>query len=194
MHSDAFIAQAHEPFHRCADVVRTARGGVDFRAHPGTHHAASCVHKISEYVGAVVRILFQNAEISGGCHARAFARGNRRVERNRVAVHQPRPLERERDDQMRRVRRETRISGIVNHGGRLPADQLRRLAHWLARKRPGLQQAVKKERRENDRERGAARMSKLCFHAARSFVAAAAPVFNTSIWAHCGILCRLSIW
>src|SRR3954470_18252841 len=57
VHADAFAGQAHEPFHRGADIVGAARRGIDPRADPAAHRAPLGINVVAVEAGAVIFVL-----------------------------------------------------------------------------------------------------------------------------------------
>ena len=66
VHSNAFVGQAHEPFHRRPNEVRAARGRIDLGADAAADRAALAVFVVAINVRAMVLVLFRDRKAPVG--------------------------------------------------------------------------------------------------------------------------------
>src|SRR6478672_4598208 len=88
VHSDPFACEPHKPPHRRTDVMCSTRRGINLGADAGANSPARAVYEIAIDAGTMVRILFQNGEITAGCAVPGFAGRDRTVSHDLLADHQ----------------------------------------------------------------------------------------------------------
>ena len=88
VHSDSFACEPHKPPHRRTDIMCSAGRGIDLGADAGANSPTGAVDEVAIDAGTMVRILFENGEITAGCAVPGLAGRDRTVGHDLLADHQ----------------------------------------------------------------------------------------------------------
>ena len=138
MHSDPFACQPHKPPHRRTDIVCPARCGINLGADACANSPARAVDEVAIDAGTMVRILFENGEITTGCAVPGLAGRDRTIGHDLLADHQIGALLGKGDNNVDVVRRRLSKQRLIYLQRFLAADVCGRAAHLSRlRRRPG---------------------------------------------------------
>src|SRR5439155_12998672 len=133
VHAHAFVGQTQEPSHRRAGEVRAARSRIDPGTDSSAYYAARRVHKFAVQIGMVIRVFLKHVQMPCWRLVSAFAGRDWTIGHDLVVDHQVSALLWNRDDDVYIVRRRLFKYRLIHLQRRLPADKLRRFAHWFWR-------------------------------------------------------------